>query len=80
LEECVQEIPMLQTTKRFARVGDDGILRIELPLDVTNTEVEYVVVYHAETPQKQQADWQDLVHRTYGALAEDILIAEAEEV
>jgi hypothetical protein len=62
---------MLQTTKRFARVGDDGILRIELPLDVTNMEVEYVVVYHAQNPLKQQADWQELVGRTYESLADD---------
>jgi len=61
---------MLQTTKRFARVGDDGILRIELPLDLTNAEVEYVVIYHAQHSQKQQANWKDLVDRTYEALSD----------
>lgn len=64
---------MLQTTKRIARVGEDGILRIELPIDVTNAEVEYVVIYHTEPPQKQQAEWQDLVERTYDALADDVV-------
>lgn len=67
---------MLQTTKRFARVGDDGILRIELPIDVTNTDVEYVVVYHAQNPLKEQAEWQELAQRTYSALTEDLPVAE----
>jgi hypothetical protein len=79
LEEGVEEYIMLQTTKRFARVGDDGILRIELPLDLTNTEVEYVVVYHAQNPLKEQAEWRELAQRTYSALAEDAPIAAREE-
>ena len=36
----------MKTTTLTAHIGEDGILKIELPSDVKNTTVEVVVIVH----------------------------------
>jgi hypothetical protein len=43
----------MQTIKLDTRVGKDGILKLELPLDVSDTELEVVVVVHP----KEKRGW-----------------------
>ena len=39
----------MQSLKAQAHIGDDGILKLELPVDVVNTDVELVIVMQSVT-------------------------------
>jgi hypothetical protein len=60
----------MQTIKLNTRVGGDGILRLELPLDVSDTELEVLVVVQ----RKEKRGWPPgYFERTAGSLADDRL-------
>ena len=60
----------MQTIKLDARVGRDGILKLELPLEVSNTDLEVLVVVQ----QKEKSGWPPgYFERTAGSLADDPL-------
>lgn len=58
----------MQTIKLDTRVGRDGILKLELPLDVSDTDLEVVVIVQ----QKAKRGWPPgYFERTAGSLADD---------
>ncbi len=58
----------MQTIKFDTRVGHDGILKLELPLEVSDTDVEVLVVIQ----QKEKRAWPPgYFDRTPGSLADD---------
>ncbi len=58
----------MQTIKVNARTGYDGVLKLELPIGVSNTEVEVVLVIHAE----EKRGWPPgYFEETAGSLADD---------
>lgn len=60
----------MQTIKIDARVNEDGILKLELPLDVTNSDLEVLVVIQTKAKRR----WPDgYFERTAGSLADDPL-------
>ncbi len=58
----------MQTIKLDARVGHDGILKLELPLEVSDTDLEVLVVVQAKEKRGWPVGYFD---RTAGALADD---------
>ncbi|NJL55605.1 hypothetical protein HC928_10710 [bacterium] len=58
----------MQTIKLDARVGQDGVLKLELPLDVTDVDLEVLVVVQ----RKERRGWPPgYFERTAGSLADD---------
>jgi hypothetical protein len=58
----------MQTIKIDARVGEDGILKLELPLDMADEDLEVLVVVQ----RKQKRGWPPgYFEQTAGALADD---------
>jgi hypothetical protein len=64
----------MEAIKVKAHVGDDGILKLELPVGVSNSDLEVVVVVQSVEngrPDFDRAEWIAFVERTYGSLADD---------
>lgn len=58
----------MQTIKLDTRVGQDGILKLELPLEVSNADIEVLVVVQ----RKEKRGWPPgYFERTAGSLADD---------
>jgi hypothetical protein len=58
----------MQTIKLDARVGEDGILKLELPLEVSDVDLEVLVVVQ----RKEKRGWPvGYFERTAGSLADD---------
>ena len=57
----------MQTIKLDTRVGHDGILKLEVPLDVADADLEVLVVVH----RKEKRGWPaGYFERTAGSLAD----------
>lgn len=65
----------METIKLRTHIGDDGILKLELPASMNNRAVEIVVVVQAleENPVDAMGWPVGFFDRTYGALADDPL-------
>lgn len=63
----------METMKVKARIGADGILKLEVPTGLSAGEVEVVLVMQEAEPQAVDANgWPiGFFDRTYGALADD---------
>jgi hypothetical protein len=57
----------MQTIKLDTRVGHDGLLKLELPLAVADTELEVLVVVQPKTKRGWPRDY---FERTAGSLAD----------
>jgi hypothetical protein len=68
---------MLQSVKVQSHVGEDGILRLELPLDVINTDVELLIVFQPILSEHRSADalgWPpDYFEETFGSFKDEPL-------
>jgi hypothetical protein len=65
----------METMKVKTRIGNDGILKLEVPTGLADREVEVVLVVQAAEPQAvDENGWPiGFFERTYGALADDPL-------
>lgn len=63
----------METIKLQARIGEDGVLKLEVPTGLSARDVEVVLVLQATAPQAVDAKgWPvGFFDRTYGALADD---------
>jgi hypothetical protein len=63
----------METMKVKARIGEDGILKLEVPTGLSAREVEVLLVMQAAEPQAVDTNgWPiGFFDRTYGALADD---------
>jgi hypothetical protein len=53
-----------------AHVGEDGILRLEIPIGQANVDVLVRVYYHIQRTMTPE-EWQAFIDSTYGSLADD---------
>lgn len=58
----------MQTIKLNAHVGSDGVLKLELPLEMTNTDLEVLVVLQPRTERSWPPGY---FEETAGSLADD---------
>ena len=66
----------MQSIKLKAKIGADGKLSMQLPLEMANKELDIVVVYQPTESTKSEP-LHDIVERFYGCLADDpILVTE----
>lgn len=61
---------MMETIRIQTRIGSDGILRLEMPVDVRDIDAEVVVVF-TTLPAAPREEWEAFVNATYGSLADD---------
>lgn len=61
----------METIRLRTHVGDDGMLRVETPVDTPNADYDIVVIYRVH--ETQASDWAAFVDATYGILADDPL-------
>ena len=60
----------METIKFKTHIGSDGVLKVEMPVGVTNVDADVVVVYSVQAKNTPE-DWAAFVNRTYGILADD---------
>ncbi len=60
----------METFKLRAHVGEDGVLKLELPVGVRDVDCEVVVVYAVPSEPDRQ-EWAAFIDSTYGSLADD---------
>jgi hypothetical protein len=62
----------METIRLQSRVGKDGILRLEVPVNASDTELEVVlVVQPVKDTAGDHAEWVAFIERTAGSLADD---------
>ena len=63
----------MESIKLKAHVGDDGMLKLEIPVGVSNRDLEVVIVFQPlETGPVDALGWPiGYFERTYGSLAHD---------
>ena len=59
----------METIKLRTHIGEDGVLKFEMPVGITNVDADIVVVFNVERREKE--DWETFINRTYGILADD---------
>ena len=66
----------MEAIKVKTHVGDYGVMKLEIPTNFSNSDVEVILVVHSQTSQPNdfdQAEWIAFVESTAGSLADDPL-------
>lgn len=62
----------METIKTHARVGKDGVLKLQVPLGLTDTDLEVLVIVQPIKPSvTSREEWLAFIERTAGSLADD---------
>ena len=62
----------METIKTQARVGKDGVLKLEVPLNLKNVDLEVlIVVQPIHEADEGQDEWQAFLDRTASSLSTD---------
>lgn len=69
----------MESIKLRSHVGKDGILHLDIPVNMKETDLEITVSFNAIESQDNisdshdfnQLDWQEFIAQTAGSLAED---------
>lgn len=62
----------METIRLKSHIGNDGLLRFELPTAMRNVEADIVIVYSVnDEPEEDPAEWDAFIDATYGILADD---------
>jgi hypothetical protein len=73
---------MMQSVKLRSHVGKDGILKLEIPLNLVDTDLEIMVVFQPVTstaPGPEDSGWPaNFFEQTYGSFRTEPLIRESE--
>ncbi|TVP57050.1 MAG: hypothetical protein EA343_23040 [Nodularia sp. (in: Bacteria)] len=70
----------MKTIKLRSQVGEDGILHLDIPVDIKAGELEITVTFESvkkdflDEEDLGSLEWQNFIDKTYGCLADDPLI------
>ncbi|MTJ28361.1 hypothetical protein [Aphanizomenon sp. UHCC 0183] len=72
----------MQSIKIRSYVGQEGVLHLDIPLEMRETELEVTVTFEpvnqtikiAQNQEIKDLEWHDFINRTYGCLADDPII------
>lgn len=71
----------MQTIKLRSKIGKDGILHLDIPVGVTETELEVTLMFESETlPSQGKGYPPGFFERTYGICADDPIIIDNEGI
>lgn len=59
----------METIRLRTHIGDDGILKFEMPVGVFDVDADIEVTISVQHDEKE--DWITFLNRTYGILADD---------
>lgn len=59
----------METIRLKTHIGSDGILKFEMPVEVSDVDADIEVTIHVQQHEKE--DWISFLNRTYGSLAHD---------
>ncbi len=74
----------MKSIKLNKKVGIDGILHLDIPVEITNIEVEIMVIYQPLESPTQQNTPEELGYppgffeQTYGSCADDPIVIDSE--
>ncbi|MCA0456622.1 MAG: hypothetical protein LCI00_21795 [Chloroflexi bacterium] len=66
----------MEAIKVKTHVGHDGILKLELPVGVSNSDLEVIVVVSSQITRDENMDrveWLAFIESTAGSLADDLI-------
>ena len=67
----------METITLHSRVGADGLLKLQVPVHMTNTELEVVLIMQPVAPTGQEHVWPPgFFEQTYGSFRDEPLIRE----
>lgn len=64
----------MQSLTLRQRVGEDGILHLDVPVGLNDAELEVTITFQKFTPVtaiSEELEWKEFVERTYGSCADD---------
>ncbi|MCL1475143.1 hypothetical protein [Argonema antarcticum] len=67
----------MQSVTLRQRVGEDGILHLDVPLGLNNAELEVTITFQKFTPVptiSENLEWKEFIERTYGSCADDPIV------
>ncbi|GAX46315.1 hypothetical protein NIES4075_73360 [Tolypothrix sp. NIES-4075] len=74
----------MYSIKLTKRVGEDGVLHLDIPVGITDKQVEIMVIYQPIETPKQQKTPEELgwppgfFERTYGSCQDDPIVIDSE--
>jgi hypothetical protein len=72
----------MQSIQLQTHIGEDGILKVKLPSNVENQEIEVMIIFQPvkdkdispiET-EKKKLSWQEFIEKTAGSCADDPIV------
>lgn len=71
----------MQTIKLRSKIGKDGILHLDIPVGVTETELEVTLMFEPDTlPSQGKGYPPGFFERTYGICADDPIVIDDEVI
>lgn len=73
----------MQSVTLRHRVGEDGILHLDLPVGLNDAELEVTITFKKVAPAttvSEELEWKEFVEKTYGACADDPIVIDEEGV
>ena len=67
----------MQTVTLHYRVGEDGILHLDVPVGLTDAELEVTITFKQVIPvttTPEEIEWKEFIERTYGSCADDPIV------
>jgi len=69
----------METITLHSRVGADGLLKLEVPVKMTNTELDVVLIVQPVAPARQDLGWPPgFFEQTYGSFRDQPLVRESQ--
>ena len=69
----------METITLHSRVGADGLLKLQVPLNLTNTELEVVLIVQPVASVAESLGWpQGFFEQTYGSFRDQPLVRESQ--
>jgi hypothetical protein len=65
------------------RVGQDGILHLDVPIGLTDAELEVMIALKKVIPVKtrlEDLEWKEFIERTYGSCVDDPIVIDNEGI
>jgi hypothetical protein len=82
-KEVKKEKLKMQIVTLRHHVGQDGILHLDIPVGLTDSELEVTITFKKVTPVKtrpENLEWQQFVERTYGSCIDAPIVIDNEGV
>lgn len=73
----------MQSVTLRHRVGEDGILHLDVPVGLNDAELEVTITFKEVKPAttiSEELEWKEFIERTYGSCADDPIVIDDEGI